>query len=149
PIESVRTESRMTNLNLDTQIGELESRLQEQRIEYLMVQFVDIHGAPKVKLVPARNLRAIVEVGAGFAGGAVWGMGQGPESPDMYARADPSTFTPLPYQPGVARLAADLHVNGQPHPYCPRVNLKRVLRQARDRGYTFNVGVEPEFFLVV
>jgi len=139
----------MTNLNLDAQIAELEPRLQEQHIEYLMVQFVDIHGAAKVKLVPARYLRAVVEVGAGFAGGAVWGMGQGPESHDMYARADPSTFTPLPYQKGVARLAADLHVDGQPHPYCPRVNLKRMLRQAWDRGFAFNVGVEPEFFLVV
>ncbi len=135
--------------NLDAQIAELEARFQEQGIEYLMVQFVDIHGAAKVKLVPARNLRTVVEVGAGFAGGAVWGMGQGPESHDMYARADPASFTPLPYQAGIARFAADLHVDGQPHPYCPRVNLKRVLRQARDRGFTFNVGVEPEFFLVV
>ncbi len=135
--------------NLEAQIAELEARFQEQGIEYLMVQFVDIHGAAKVKLVPARNLRGVVEVGAGFAGGAVWGMGQGPESHDMYARADLVSFTPLPYQDGVARFAADLHVDGHPHPYCPRVNLKRVLRQARDRGFAFNVGVEPEFFLVV
>ena len=28
------------------------------------------------------------------------------------------------------------------------MNLRRVLRQAHERGYTFNVGIEPEFFLV-
>jgi glutamine synthetase len=133
----------------DPQIAVLAARLQEQAIEYLMVQFVDIHGAPKVKLVPARNLAAVVSEGAGFAGGAVWGVGQGPQSHDMFARADPTSVTPLPYRPGVARLAADLFVDGRPHPYCPRINLKRVLHQARERGYVFNVGVEPEFFLVV
>ena len=35
-----------------------------------------------------------------------------------------------------------------PHPFCPRVNLRRVLREARERGFCFNVGMEPEFFLV-
>jgi glutamine synthetase len=55
----------------------------------------------------------------------------------------------LPYEPGVARFAADLHVDGEPHPYCPRVNLNRVLARSRELGYVFNVGIEPEFFMVV
>ena len=91
----------------------------------------------------------MAETGAGFAGGAVWGMGQGPHSHDMFARPDLGTYTPLPYEPGVARFASDLYVDGEPHPYCPRVQLKRALADARRRGYVFNVGIEPEFFLVV
>jgi glutamine synthetase len=67
----------------------------------------------------------------------------------MLARADLATYTPLPFETGVARFAADLYVDDRPHPYCPRVNLKRVLARARERGYVFNVGIEPEFFLVV
>src|SRR3954454_22416931 len=66
----------------------------------------------------------------------------------MAARIDLATYPPLPYEPGVARFAADLYVDDAPHPYCPRVNLRRVLRHARERGYEFNVGMEPEFFLV-
>jgi glutamine synthetase len=135
--------------DLDVQLAELEARMRGRGIGYVLVQFVDIHGAAKVKLVPAGELRAVTEVGAGFAGGAVWGMGQGPHSHDMLARADLASYTPLPHKPGVARFAADLYVDGQPHPYCPRVNLKRVLGQAREQGYVFNVGIEPEFFLVV
>jgi glutamine synthetase len=135
--------------NVDAQLADLESRFQTDGITSLLIQFVDIHGAAKVKLVPATSLRAVTEVGAGFAGGAVWGMGQGPHSHDMCARADLATYTPLPYESGVARLAADLYVDGRPHPFCPRVNLKRVLGQARERGYLFNAGIEPEFFLVV
>jgi glutamine synthetase len=135
--------------NLEDQLAELETRFQADGIAYLLIQFVDIHGAPKVKLVPATTVRSVAEFGAGFAGGAVWGLGQGPHSHDLQARPDLASYTPLPYESGVARFAADLHVDGEPHPYCPRVNLKRVLNEARSAGYLFNVGIEPEFFLVV
>jgi glutamine synthetase len=127
----------------------LRKRLEEDKIDFLLAQFVDIHGAAKVKMVPASCLSDMIEVGAGFAGGAVWGVGQGPHSHDMLARIDPASYTPLPWQPNTARFASDLYVDDQPHPYCPRVNLKRVLAQARQKGYVFNVGMEPEFFLVV
>ncbi len=132
----------------EMRLAEIAEQFEADGIAYLMVQFVDIHGAAKVKLVPAGELRTAVESGAGFAGGAVWGMGQGPHDHDMAARIDPDTYTPLPYEPGVARFAAELYVDGEPHPYCPRVNLRRVLDDARGRGFAFNVGMEPEFFLV-
>jgi len=117
-------------------------------IDFLLVQFVDLHGAPKVKMVPSGCLDAVADQGAGFAGGAVWGMGQNASSHDMMARVDTSTYTPLPWKPGLARFAADLYVDGRPFAYCPRANLKRVLGELKDAGYVFNVGVEPEHFLV-
>jgi glutamine synthetase len=109
---------------------------------------VDIHGAPKVKMVPAENLDDVADNGAGFAGGAVWGMGQDASSHDMMARIDLASFTPLPWQPDMARFASDIYVDGQPYPFCARVNLKRVLAELREAGFVFNVGVEPEHFLV-
>jgi glutamine synthetase len=126
----------------------LKAQLEKDAVEYLLVQFVDIHGAPKVKMVPAEALDDVTDAGAGFAGGAVWGMGQDASSHDMMARPDLGSYTPLPWKPGLARFAADLYVDGQPHPYCPRVNLKRVLGELRAAGYVFNVGIEPEHFLV-
>jgi glutamine synthetase len=129
-------------------LSSLKKQLQKDAIEYLLVQFVDIHGAAKVKMVPAQVLEDVTDTGAGFAGGAVWGMGQDASSHDMMARIDPASYTPLPWKPGLARFAADLYVDGQPHPHCARVNLKRVLGEARAAGYVFNVGVEPEHFLV-
>jgi glutamine synthetase len=126
----------------------LKSQLQKEAIDYLLVQFVDIHGAPKVKMVPRDCLDAVTDSGAGFAGGAVWGMGQNASSHDMMARVDLASYTPLPWKAGLARFASDLYVDGQPFPYCPRVNLKRVLHEVRAAGYLFNVGVEPEHFLV-
>src|SRR5262245_6521936 len=127
----------------------VRKRLEEDKIEFLLVQFVDIHGAAKVKMMPAARLDEMADVGAGFAGAAVWGVGQGPHSHDMMARLDPASYTRLPWMPNTARFAADLYVDDKPYPYCPRVNLKRVLAEARERGYVFNVGMEPEHFLVV
>jgi len=127
----------------------MKERLKTEGIEYLLVQFVDIHGSPKVKMVPVSALEDMIDIGAGFAGGAVWGMGQDASSHDMMARIDLDSYTPLPWEPDLARFAADLFVDGKPYPYCSRVNLKRVLEEARLAGYVFNVGVEPEHFLVV
>jgi glutamine synthetase len=127
----------------------IREQLQRDGIEYLLVQFVDIHGSAKCKMVPAETLDDVIDVGAGFAGAALWGMGQGPHSHDMMARVDLASYAPLPWKPGVARFAADIYVDGRPFPYCSRVNLKRVLDDARRAGFGFNVGVEPEHFLVV
>jgi glutamine synthetase len=126
----------------------LKIRLQKEGVEYLLVQFVDLHGSAKVKMVPRAQLDAVADRGAGFAGGAVWGMGQNAAAHDMMARIDLATYTPTPWRSGLARFAADLYVDGQPFAYCPRVNLQRVLAELRGGGYVFNAGVEPEHFLV-
>lgn len=126
----------------------LRKRLEQDKIEFILVQYVDIHGAAKAKMVPVACLDDAIDVGAGFAGGAVWGVGQGPHSHDIMARIDPATCTPLPWLPNTARFASNLYVDNQPHPFCARTNLQRVLQEAKSQGYVFNVGMEPEHFLV-
>lgn len=133
---------------MSTTREEIRERLAADGIAFLLAQFVDIHGAAKVKMCPVESLDMLIDEGAGFAGAALWGMGQGPHSHDMMARIDLDSYTPLPWQPGTARFAADLYVDGKPHPYCPRQNLKRILNSAREKGYQLNVGIEPEHFLV-
>ena len=78
--------------HVEADLGKLEERLRPTELPICLIQFVDIHGSAKVKLVPAKTLEAVAETGAGFAGGAVWGMGQGPHSHDMYARPDLATL---------------------------------------------------------
>ena len=126
----------------------IRQQLQKTGIEFLLAQFVDIHGSAKVKMVPTASFDDLIDEGAGFAGAAVWGVGQGPHSHDMMARIDLDSFTPLSWMPNTARFAADLFVDDASYPYCPRTNLKRVLNETRERGYIFNVGMEPEHFLV-
>ena len=128
---------------------EIRKQMQQDNIDYILAQFVDIHGAAKVKMVPVSHFDDVIDVGAGFAGAAVWGLGQGPHSHDMMARIDLDTYTPLPWKEGVARFASDLYVDDEPYMCCPRLNLNRVLSRLKDEGYVFYVGVEPEHFLVV
>ena len=127
---------------------EVRQLMARDGIRYLLAQFVDINGSPKVKMVPASHLDDMIDDGAGFAGAAVLGLGQGPHSHDMMARIDLDTYSPAPWAEGVARFAADLYVDGEPHMYCARQNLKRVLSNALADGFTFHVGIEPEHFLV-
>ncbi len=131
-----------------SQRDQIRKQLKADNIEFLLAQFVDIHGTSKVKMVPVEALDAMIDEGAGFAGAAVWGSGQGPHSHDMLARIDLDSYTPLPWMPNTARFAADLHVDGESYPFCSRTNLKRVLAEVRSAGYIFNVGMEPEHFLV-
>ena len=128
--------------------AEVRQQMEQDGIEYLLAQFVDIHGSPKVKMVPISHFDDVIDEGAGFAGAAVWGLGQGPHSHDMLARIDLDTYSPAPWTDGVARFASDLYVDGEPYMHCSRQNLKRVLGDVRDEGYTFHVGIEPEHFLV-
>ncbi len=127
---------------------QIRKQMAKDGIEFILAQFVDIHGTAKVKMVPVDSFDDMIDDGAGFAGGAVWGVGQGPHSHDMLARIDLESYTPLPWMPNTARFAADLFVDGDSYPFCPRTNLKRVLGQVREQGYLFNVGMEPEHFLV-
>ena len=127
---------------------EIRRRMSNDDIEYILAQFVDMNGSPKVKMVPAAHFDDLIDAGAGFAGASVPGLGQGPHSHEMLGRIDLDSYSICPWTDGVARFACDLYVDGEPHPYDPRVNLKRVLAEARGQGYVFNTGIEPEHFLV-
>ncbi len=55
--------------------------VQDGGIEFLLAQFVDMHGKPSAKLVPAHHLDDLLSEGAGFAGFAAGDIGQGPDEP--------------------------------------------------------------------
>jgi glutamine synthetase len=120
----------------------------ENKIRYVLAQFVDIHGSAKAKAVPVEHYGMILGDGAGFAGFALWGFGMGPHGPDYMGVADPETLTALPWMPGFARVACDGHVRGKPYPYCSRVALKNQLKRLESKGLTMYAGMEPEFMLL-
>ncbi len=122
--------------------------LKEHNIKFVLAQFVDIHGVAKTKSVPAHCLEDVVTDGAGFAGFAVWGLGQEPHSPDFMARGDLSSLSLVPWQPGYARIACTGHVNDQPHPLDSRQVLLTQIERLNERGWTLNTGLEPEFCLL-
>ncbi len=120
----------------------------ENGIDYFLCSFVEMAGAPKAKLVPVTNLDEMAEEGAGFAGSAAGEMGQGPHDPDMMNIPDFSSLTVIPWQDNIAWVAGNIHVEEEAWPYCPRTILQNQLAIAKERGYSFYVGVEAEFMLL-
>jgi glutamine synthetase len=129
-------------------LDDVRKYISDNGIEFLFAQFVDMHGKPNAKLVPAAHLDDMLTEGAGFAGFAAGAIGQQPHDPDMLAIPDIRSLTPLPWRPEVARFACDVHVEGEEWPYCPRTILRRQLARAAELGYEFRIGAELEYFLV-
>jgi glutamine synthetase len=86
-----------------------------------------------------------------FDGSSIDGFVRINES-DMYLKPDYNTFVVMPWRErsgvNAARIICDVYKSdGTPFAGCPRVNLQRVLDEAKELGYTMNVGTECEFFL--
>ena len=127
---------------------EVRRVVSEQGIQFLFAQFVDMHGKPSAKLVPAHHIDDLLNDGAGFAGFAAGDIGQGPHDPDMIAIPDPASLTILPWKPNVARFACDVTVEGEAWPFCPRTILRNALARAKKLGFEPRIGAELEYFLL-
>jgi len=128
---------------------EAKAFLEKNQVKFVLAQFVDIHGVAKTKSVPVAHFEDILNDGAGFAGFALWGMGQEPHDPDFMAVGDLATLSLMPWQPGYARIACNGRVRGKPHPYDTRYILEQQIGRLTERGWSLNTGLEPEFMLLV
>jgi glutamine synthetase len=127
----------------------LGDRARADGIEFLLAVFVDLTGKPCAKLVPIEAVGELEQDGVGFAGYAAGALGQQPSDPDVVAKPDVASYTPLHFvRPGLALVHCDPYVNGEPWPYAPRVILKSMLRRAEAKGLDLFVGAEVEYFLV-
>ena len=127
---------------------ELKKQAEDDGIEFFFAMFVDMHGKPCAKLIPAASFDLMMDGGAGFAGFAAGAMGQTPADPDLIAVPDPASYMRVPWQPELAVLQCDIQVEGQPWEFTPRLILKNQLAKLEERDMTYKVGVEAEYFLV-
>jgi glutamine synthetase len=124
----------------------------EENVKYIRLIFTDIHGVIKNVEIPARSLEDALENKIMFDGSSIEGFVRIQEA-DMYLYPDPKTWLILswenPVYGKVARLICDVYLpNGKPFEGDPRHVLKRNLERMRKLGFkSFNIGVEPEFFL--
>lgn len=130
---------------------EIMQIIEDENIQFFRLQFVDIFGFMKNVALPKSQIEKALDGDMMFDGSSIDGFVRINES-DMYLKPDYDTFTVLPWRNkegiAAARIICDVHKSdGTPFEGCPRVNLKRVLAEAKDLGYTMNVGTEAEFFL--
>lgn len=122
--------------------------LADNNVSFVLAQFVDIHGVAKAKAVPVAHFEDILNDGAGFAGFAVWGLGQEPSDADYMGVGDLDTLSLVPWQPGFARIVCNGHVKKQPWPFDTRHILQQQTKRLAERGWRLNTGLEPEFMLL-
>jgi len=129
---------------------DVRSLAKEMGVKFIRLQFTDIFGVLKNVAITVEQLDKALNGELMFDGSSIEGFVRIEES-DMYLRPDPSTFVVFPWKPrdgAVARLICDIYnPDGTPFIGDPRNVLRRAMAEARELGYTMNVGPEAEFFL--
>ena len=125
--------------------------VEERGIRLVWLWFTDVLGFLKSFAVTSEELEQAFDEGIGFDGSAIEGFARVQES-DMLVRPDASTFQIMPSrdesETGVARMFCDVYSpDGQPFWGDPRYVLRRNLQKAAERGFTFYVHPEMEFYV--
>ena len=129
-------------------LSDFSKSLGDKGVKYAFSGYVDIHGVAKGKTVPLAHFDRMLGGSELFTGAALDGVPQEVSDEEVAAHPDPDSAIILPWNKEIAWFASDLWSEGKPFEACSRNILKRVLAEAKDMGYQFNFGIEPEFFLL-
>lgn len=131
------------------ELTQIRDRLVGQGVRYAFVSWADIYGRPKAKAVPISQFDRAVKGSELYTVGALPGMGPlGPHEDECQAIGDVGSLVVCPWDRRFVWMAADLVWQGEPYAYCTRQILKRVLAKAEAMGFTFQLGFEPEVYIL-
>ncbi len=123
--------------------------VRDEGIEFIHLWFTDVLGFLKSFTIDVEELEAAMHEGMGFDGSSIQGFARIQES-DMVAMPDPTTLQILPWRTGgqlVATMFCDVVTpDGAPYEGDPRHVLRRNLERATEKGYTFFIGPELEYY---
>jgi glutamine synthetase len=117
-------------------------------VRYAAVSFVDMHGRSKAKVVPLDHLGHAVTGSELFTGAALDGVPQEVNDEEVSAHPDLGGGMVMPWRPDVVWLPSDLWIGADPFEACSRQILRRVVDAAAAQGYSLNLGIETEFYLL-
>ena len=125
----------------------------ERGVRLIRLWFTDVLGSLKSFAISPAELENALEDGMTFDGSSIDGFGRTLES-DVLAMPDANTFEVLPWGDDTkgnrateARVFCDIHnLDGTAFEGDPRQVLRRNLQTAHERGYTFFVAPDIEFF---
>ena len=126
-------------------------QVKQDHVHSVQLQFTDLNGIVKTVTIPAKHLEDCLQYGTWFDGSSIEGFARISES-DMFLKPDVNTYALIPWlgvpEGQTCRFICDVYKpDGTPFEGDPRFILKRVMREAEQLGYEFNVGPELEFFL--
>ena len=121
-----------------------------EKVNFIRLMFTDLFGVIKNVEIPVAQLEKALDNNMMFDGSSIDGFARIQES-DMHLYPDLSTWLIFPEVYGgarIARLICDVYKDGAPFVGDPRSNLRRVIKEMEDQGFSrMNLGAEPEFFL--
>ncbi|MGN0384499.1 MAG: glutamine synthetase family protein [Lachnospiraceae bacterium] len=124
--------------------------VEEEDVEFIRLQFTDIFGNLKNVAITVSQLEKALDNKISFDPTAIDGYSDEGEE-ELLLHPDFSTFAIFPWRPQrgkVARMICDVYrQDGTPYEGDSRYILKQVVKEAKDLGYTFEVGPACEFFL--
>lgn len=130
--------------------AEILKLVAEEDVEFIRLQFTDMFGNLKNVAVTSTQLERVLDKKYPINGSSAFGE-YGNVEGDFYLCPDFDTFVILPWRPQrgkVARLLCDVYdENGNVFEMSPRTILKNVIQSAQEKGYTFYIDPECEFFL--
>ncbi|MBS4024379.1 MAG: glutamine synthetase [Clostridia bacterium] len=163
-INNLGLDKRTGYIGLDKRPGykkhsgqEVKQLIIDYGIEMIRLEFTDVNGINRGKLLPADMIDEVLEHGIGFAaatmavcydGNVVLVPGISDSTfDDMKVMGDPSTFAILPYLEKTALIIGDLYYHGQPMAQGPRSFFKKIIKEYQDMGFNPIAASEYEFFL--
>lgn len=131
-------------------IDEKKVELEKAGVKFVFSSWIDILGSPKTKPVPISEFENLcIGKGPQFAVHSVAAFPElGPADPDQIPIPDLDAVYICPWNPDYAIVFADLYHKDEPYNVCPRMALKRTMKEAADAGYAFYAGLEPEFIVL-
>jgi glutamine synthetase len=140
-------------------VKEIQEKIKAANIDSLRIDFPDLHGICRSKLVPAGRLEEVIEEGCNhvtatyavdLANDIAMGTGVCDEIQwrDMTIKPDLNTFAVLPHLEGTARFIGDAYgPDGNRLPMDPRYVLQRIIKRYEDLNLAPMAASELEFFL--
>jgi glutamine synthetase len=127
----------------------LKNRFVAQGVQSCLATFVDVHGVPKSKVTPIESFEHMCDGTELYTVGACEGMGlAGPHEDECATVPDLDTGWILPWDRSKAWFSSDLYYHGEPYPGDSRGILRRALAHAQKLGFRFNLGIEPELYVL-
>ena len=124
----------------------------EKNVEFVRLQFTDVFGLMKNVSLTVSQLEKALDNECMFDGSSIDGYVRIDES-DMYLHPDLDSWALFPWRTfggkTTARLICSVYMSDNKTPFMgdPKNVLKKVMDEAAEMGYGFNVGPELEFFL--
>ncbi|RMC57242.1 type I glutamate--ammonia ligase [Lactobacillus sp. ESL0260] len=132
---------------------DIRKSVAEEDVRFIRLAFTDINGTLKAVEVPNSQLDKVLSNDVRFDGSSIDGFVRLEES-DMILYPDFSTWSVLPWDDSaggkIGCLTCSVHTtDGKPFAGDPRNNLKRIIGQMKEMGFTaFDIGFEAEFHLL-